>query len=111
MKHEKIRGFVDWIEEDCWWGRFVTEDGDEFSAQFTEPIPSDMGQGNYFTIHITKHGHRYFYWIRKPVWTRAQLKRIRIKARERARWTFIALNEPEPEPLTLHYAYLTDQVR
>lgn len=81
MPHAKISGFVTDVEDDTWWARLFIEDK-PYEVEMSEPLPDGMGPGNLFTIHLTKRGKTYLYWITKPSLTRSDLKRARFRARE-----------------------------
>lgn len=77
-RHFKLSGFVGEIGPDFWMARF----DDNTVAEMTEPLPADAGEGSLFTIHRTKRGRAYVYWITEPTWTRRDVKKARQSARE-----------------------------
>jgi hypothetical protein len=79
VKHTKIPGFVQSIEgPNRWWARLVI-DGVDYEAQMIDELPAHAQEGSYFTIHRTKRGRTYIYWITTP-WTKRQLKKARQRA-------------------------------
>lgn len=90
-QHVKWLGWIDTIAPDkaTWWGRIVRADDHArypYEAEFTEPLPKHARPGSYFSIHRTKRGRMYFYWITLPLITKRQAKKARIYGRDMARW-------------------------
>lgn len=81
MSHRKIPGFVTTIKGAKWWARLVI-DGHEYEAEMSLPLPQDVTEGSFFTIHRPRRGDPYLYWIRLPVLTKHQVKLARKQARE-----------------------------
>lgn len=77
--HLKTHGFIESIEGERWWARLYLGDM-EYSAEMVEPLPAHAEPGSRFTIHMTKAGDVYFYWITRP-WTKRELKKARQRAR------------------------------
>jgi hypothetical protein len=90
--HRKIAGFVDHIERGKWWAR-LDINGHDYIAEMKDPLPAHARHGSYFTIHTTKRGHTYLYWITKPLITQRQIK----KARQWASRMHKALFDPEED--------------
>jgi len=84
-RHTKIPGFVQSISADRkrWWAR-LDADGEDLFAEMSVPLPDDAVEGSLFTIHRTKAGHTYVYWI-KTRWTKRQVKVARQRGRQKAR--------------------------
>lgn len=80
-RHTKILGYVDEVEGDQWWAVLKPENSPELYAEMALPLPDGMGPGNIFTIHRTKRGRTYLYWVLRPAFTRSQIKRARTEAR------------------------------
>lgn len=79
--HFKFFGVVDAVEGDKWWARLEIE-GRDYYAEMSKPLPPNKGPGHLFTIHTTKRGRQYFYWIERPPMTQRRLKKARQRARE-----------------------------
>lgn len=82
--HTKIPGLVEAVDGSQWWARLII-DGKEYSAEMIEPLPKGMGPGNLFTIHRTRRGKTYLYWITEPRITKRQIKKANQWARNMAR--------------------------
>ncbi len=90
-RHTKVPGFVEWVDGPRWGGRLFVDDR-ELHAEFGQRLPllSGMGEGHFFTIHTTKRGQTYLYWIKEPRLTKRDL----IKAKQEARRLGKALGLP-----------------
>lgn len=84
QRHEKWHGFVEHIERSRWWAR-LDVDGHDLMAEMTEPLPPHAKHGSLFTIHRTKRGQVYLYWITRPLITKRRVKKARIWARDARR--------------------------
>jgi hypothetical protein len=82
-RHVKVPGFVEHIGSKGWTARLVV-DGVECMAGMVAPLPRHARPGSLFTIHRTKAGAVYLYWITEPRLTHRQIKHARQHAR---RWT------------------------
>jgi hypothetical protein len=84
MMHLKTPGCVEHIDSTGWQARLVVDD-DEYLAEMRAPLPSHAVIGSLFTIHQTKAGAAYLYWITKPTVTKRQIKLARQWARRASR--------------------------
>jgi hypothetical protein len=81
--HTKIPGFVEHVDGGGRWTARILLGDDELIADMLEPLPRHAQAGSLFTIHQTKAGATYLYWITEPRTTRRQIKLARQRAR---RW-------------------------
>lgn len=77
-KHTKIPGYVKEIHANGWTARLFPEPypHEGLWAEMREPLPADVREGSPFTIHATKAGHVYIYWVRRLM-TKRQIKKAR----------------------------------
>lgn len=76
-KHTKLRGYVDAIHDDGWWATLSTGKEEFYAEMKPEFLDPDAVEGSLFTIHRTKRGRTYIYWIKRPLITQRQIKKAR----------------------------------
>lgn len=80
-------GYVSEIRGKKWWAVLRDDEiGDDLFVEMNEethPLPAWVDQPGYlFSIHTTKAGHTYIYWLPARKISRAQQKQIQRRARK-----------------------------
>jgi hypothetical protein len=80
-------GYVQEIKGKKWWAILRDDEvGDDFFVEMNEethPLPEWVDQPGYlFSIHVTKAGHTYIYWLPAHKITSTRRKRMRREVRD-----------------------------
>lgn len=84
-------GYVHEIQGKKWWAIIRDDEvGDDLFVEMNEekyPLPATITEPGYlFSVHTTKAGHTYIYWLPAPKISKARRKQIQRRVNELARF-------------------------